>query len=488
MEMRFALFGLLALATGCGHGPSQPWFGGYAGAHRAAPKVTGFDIDNYLGAEWYGVYVNGSKLGYSVSFREKTTHNGKPAYRFGSELALALPLFRSSCYSTYLATGELVAIHSINEEGGRGSIYCGMVTDDTMTVTSSANDVQRTQAVPAPAVTLEDEIASLRLILSDPQPGASVTIKSYSLEECDTRISILTIKDKRTLLLDGSEMIVYDAKQVSQVDGGLTSVLFDRRGKALRIGFSGKRMWELRLEPEETAKNLKTAELAGYIVRPKGKMPSPTAERLRLKITGLEEEQIVADSRQQFEKMDDGAWLVTLTRDSWPAQPPALPIADPELAEFLKPTARYQSDAPVLKAKATHIVTENSDAAQVAQAICAWVYANLRIGKDVDDALGALRVGAALCKGNTALFVALCRATGLPARGVVGLAYAPTFEGFGAHAWAEVYVGRWIAADPAWGQPLASAARIKFGDEEARIRHMDRLSIEAFEDEDQQAE
>ena len=187
--------------------------------------------------------------------------------------------------------------------------------------------------------------------------------------------------------------------------------------------------------------------------------------------------------------MDDGAWLVTLTRDSWPAQPPTLPIADPELAEFLKPTARYQSDAPEIKAKARQIVGENNDSVQVAQAMCAWVYANLKADKkDSDDTLGALRRGAAGCKGDTALFVALCRAAGLPARGVVGIAYAPIIEGFGAHAWAEVYVGKWIAVDPAWGQPIASAARIKFGDEEARIRHMDRLSIEAVEDEDQQAE
>jgi len=364
------------------------------------------------------------------------------------------------------------------------------VAGDTMTIRSTVDGVEKIESVPAPAMTLDDEIAWERLICSDPVPGTSVTSKGYDLEDVKETSSVYTIKTRKTMMLDGVQTAVYDAESIKAGKPAATPMLFDKTGKLLHVTMSitGTVQAELHLEPEETAKNLTIAELAGYIIRSKGKMPLFAANRMRLKIAGLQEEQIVADSRQQFEKMDDGAWLVTLTRDSWPAQPPTLPIADPELAEFLKPTARYQSDAPELKAKARHIVIENSDAAQVAQAICAWVYASLRIGKDVDDALVALRVGGALCKGNTALFVALCRATGLPARGVVGLAYAPTFEGFGAHAWAEVYVGRWIAVDPAWGQPLASVARIKFGDEEARIRHMDRLSIEAVEDEDQQAE
>ncbi|HUS47470.1 MAG TPA: hypothetical protein VM098_05095, partial [Phycisphaerae bacterium] len=72
--------------------------------------------------------------------------------------------------------------------------------------------------------------------------------------------------------------------------------------------------------------------------------------------------------------------------------------------------------------------------------------------------------------------------------GVVGVAYAPIIEGFGAHAWAEVYVGKWIAVDPAWGQPIATTARIKFGGEEDRIKHMERLSIEAGAEDAQQAE
>jgi len=55
---------------------------------RAQPDA--LDIDRYLGTEWYGVYVNGNRSGYSISRRERTRCNGKPAYKFSSELAIHL--------------------------------------------------------------------------------------------------------------------------------------------------------------------------------------------------------------------------------------------------------------------------------------------------------------------------------------------------------------------------------------------------------------
>jgi len=497
MKTRFLLVMLLVIAAGTCAPSGRPPVGflNAGQMQRSAPKSAGLDIDRHLGTWWYGVYLDDNRCGYAVTTREKTAYNGKPAYKFRGEFVLSHALWdedgrsRNDGCSTYYATGELAETYSSDEEPGKRATWKGVVTGDIMTVTSSLDGVEKTHTVPAPAVTLEDEIASLRLILGDPQPGTTLITRGYSLEKGKVTTNTLTIRNKRTLLQNGVETVVYDGERVSHEDGTLTSILFDGTGNALQMTFLRKRRWEMRLEPEETARNLKIVELAGYTIHLKGRMPPFAAKRLRLKIAGLEQEQIVADSRQQFEKMNDGTWQVTLTQDSWPAQPAILPVKDPELAEFLKPTGRYQSDAPEIVAKARQIVGENNDSAKVAQAICTWVYANLRAdGNDVDDALGALRRGAAGCKGDTALFVALCRAAGLPARGVVGVAYAPIIEGFGAHAWAEVYVGKWIAVDPAWGQPIATTARIKFGGEEDRIKHMERLSIEAGAEDAQQAE
>lgn len=59
--------------------------------------------------------------------------------------------------------------------------------------------------------------------------------------------------------------------------------------------------------------------------------------------------------------------------------------------------------------------------------------------------------------------VALCRAVGLPAREVGGVTWVPTLGGFGYHAWVEVWVGRWVTADPSWNELPANATHILMG-------------------------
>ena len=56
----------------------------------------------------------------------------------------------------------------------------------------------------------------------------------------------------------------------------------------------------------------------------------------------------------------------------------------------------------------------------------------------------------------------------------MGIAYWPSGNGFGWHAWGEVWAnGRWYMVDPTWDQPNADAAHIKLAGggpaEQARI-------------------
>jgi transglutaminase-like putative cysteine protease len=64
------------------------------------------------------------------------------------------------------------------------------------------------------------------------------------------------------------------------------------------------------------------------------------------------------------------------------------------------------------------------------------------------------------CNEHTQLYLAVARAAGLPARGAAGLArvggkfYYP--------AWPEVYLGRWVAVDPTFGEFPADAGHLRF--------------------------
>ena len=68
--------------------------------------------------------------------------------------------------------------------------------------------------------------------------------------------------------------------------------------------------------------------------------------------------------------------------------------------------------------------------------------------KGTTDALTALRLGEASCNGKSRLFVALARATGIPARLVGGLILEPGSKKT-SHQWVEAYVGgHWVPFGP----------------------------------------
>ncbi|HEU4721863.1 MAG TPA: transglutaminase-like domain-containing protein [Gemmatimonadaceae bacterium] len=97
----------------------------------------------------------------------------------------------------------------------------------------------------------------------------------------------------------------------------------------------------------------------------------------------------------------------------------------------------------------------------VAERINRWVYDSVRksITIGVPSALATLDARRGDCNEHTQLAVALSRAAGIPARVAAGLAYV---DGkFYYHAWPEVWLERWVAIDPTFGQFPADAAHLR---------------------------
>jgi transglutaminase-like putative cysteine protease len=98
----------------------------------------------------------------------------------------------------------------------------------------------------------------------------------------------------------------------------------------------------------------------------------------------------------------------------------------------------------------------------VAQRINKWVHDSLRkeVSIGIPSALQVLRARKGDCNEHTQLFVALARASGVPARVAAGLTYV---DGkFYYHAWPEVLLRGWVAVDPTFGQFPADAAHLRF--------------------------
>jgi len=121
-----------------------------------------------------------------------------------------------------------------------------------------------------------------------------------------------------------------------------------------------------------------------------------------------------------------------------------------------------QSDDPRVIAQARQIVKEEEGDSLKIIALIDWVYANIE--KDyaisLPSAVDVLRVRRGDCNEHTALFTALARASGIPAKICMGIVYN---DGrFYYHAWPAVHLnGRWLPVDPTFGQHRADATHIK---------------------------
>jgi hypothetical protein len=108
------------------------------------------------------------------------------------------------------------------------------------------------------------------------------------------------------------------------------------------------------------------------------------------------------------------------------------------------------------------VVGLERDPKVITQKLVAWVNDSIAkaVTLGVPNALAIARTRKGDANEHTQLFVALSRSLGIPARFVSGLMY---LNGkFYYHAWAEVWLGDWVAVDPTFGQFPADAARLRF--------------------------
>lgn len=169
----------------------------------------------------------------------------------------------------------------------------------------------------------------------------------------------------------------------------------------------------------------------------------------------------VKTAEQTVEQKSAKELLLTIAaRRSGPERAIELPVKEPEFAQYLKATTEFAADNEDVKNKAKEIAGTDRDAWNVARKLADWTFKNLEWKHVASaDAAQTLATREADCSEFSALFVAMARSQGLPARMVTGLAYSG--NSFGGHAWVEVWVGKWIELDPTWGTDFVDATHIR---------------------------
>jgi len=443
------------------------------GLMRADSPLSAEELAQLIGTEWYRVTVMGQPNGYARIETALVSGDGGPRLRVTEELRILISLAgrdleaSKSQVTVYDERLRPASIELAKDELGRSSHLTATLDGDVLIVRSgpdgpgSPDPVEKRIAVPEDLSS--DLVIQARLLRGEIAVGDRFEYAVY-----DPEVEVLdrhTVAAERREMLGDTDTLLLTAS--SEKLGIEVLSWVDDGGVLLRQSVPG--LMELTLERVTEAEAL--ASLAPFEIRAQ----IPLDQRLPLvgslrevqlrvrRNVGPAVELIPATRRQEVVAEGEDA-LVSVARETPPAGDASLPlpITGESLAEFLQPTRHAQSDDPRLVETARGIIGDETDAWGAAQLLCSWVYRSMQKVASEPRPITALEALEAMrgdCTEHAILLAGLGRAVGLPTRLITGLAYVGGKLGY--HAWTEVYVGRWVEMDPAWGQMTADAGHLQ---------------------------
>jgi hypothetical protein len=197
--------------------------------------------------------------------------------------------------------------------------------------------------------------------------------------------------------------------------------------------------------------------------------------RLVVTLTGVPDRRLLlSDDRQKVEILSGDETTGYTARVTVQAMPFAeeaaakYPVTEAALEPYLKKAAYLDTDNPELRQTAATLRGGETNLYRIATRIHDWVHREMTPDPSIGvprSATDIFKRRRGVCRDYATLYAALARAAGVPTRLCGGIVYA---DGkFYYHAWAESYVGKWVAFDPTLYDPKNSgntvdATHIKF--------------------------
>ena len=433
------------------------------GAAPAVLTLRGTEKIAESSEEWWGVYFRGEKIGYATQTITPTAQG----YELRDRSVLNLNLLGSvqpAETKLAMAANQDWILQWFNFELSSRDIAFkarGAVKDNKLTLAvdsaghQSNQELTLTQA-PYLLAALKPYVVTQQL-----ESGKKFYFSTFDPSTLSQQVTTVVIEGREPIRIgDRTEPAI----KLRQSFRGISVLSWvDGQGRTLKeespAGMSLVRQSEAEAR-STSARALAldiTAQTAINVAKP---IADPQAQSaIELKLSGVDlnnfpldgGRQRLRDSRLEIRRED----LARLT-------PRKLPIADTQLAPYLRPTPFVQSDHPSLKALAKKILHGENDAHRAATKLKDWVYREIAKQPTVSipNALQVLQNKKGDCNEHTVLFNALARAAGIPAKTVVGVVYLR--GAFYYHAWSEVWLGDWVSLDSVLNQFPADVTHIKF--------------------------
>ncbi len=444
-----------------------------------------FEQEKVVAESWMGVYMEGVKVGYSHTRETVFSSQGEEFTRFISE----------SWMKVSRLGGAAVAIESAQE-----SLYLGEESPIETVVRTKMSESE----IVLKAEILADKIlfrvgdklvkespysekfylgVPVEKILREgnPEPGKTFTFPVLDPISYAIRESTVEIVGREDVLILGKRMSLWHVRtEMTSIIPIVMEEWIDEQGtiwKSIsRTSFltttSIRMPKEKALEVSEENFDIAFSS----IIRSNVRFENPQRVRAAtFELRGLKPEIVrdfpYDDGSQFFVESQEGISVIRTSSQIFREEEAVFfPVKDESLQGYLQPTTFCQSDDPEIRAEARKIVGEERNAWRAAKKIAEWVRDEMEANYDVGFATATeiLKNREGDCSEHTVIFVALCRAVGIPARAAVGIMYGDGI--FAYHMWPEVFVGKWINLDAKWlavdeetGEYFTDATHIKFG-------------------------
>ena len=437
-------------------------------AWSSSPVALAADLAQYgSSAQWRGVYYRGDKIGFSVG-QTTPTDTG---YEIREDGRLQMALLGST--SSVRIASRASVDRSFNLRGFSFSLDPGTGPTEVrgtlegrrldLVIRTSSGERRETRELaepPALALNLPRALAARGL-----QPGQTLHVSVF--DPATLRNAPMTLEVQAREIVRSAGRPVPAFRVEGRLGGITTRSWITDVGEVVREE-SPMGLLVVRETPEQArtlavpgAIQADLLESAALVPATPRRIDDPTTvARLALRIDGLSALD-PSDLQGAGQQTSGNAVEVRDPRDLRPGPAPA------DLADHLRPEPFLESDAPEIRAEARKATADARTPRLRAERLVRHVHAILEKKPTVSlpSALEVLKTRIGDCNEHTALYVAMARSLGLPARVAVGLVYLR--GAFYYHAWPEVWVeesrgrGLWLPVDPTLNQFPADATHVR---------------------------
>ena len=434
--------------------------------------------------EWFGIYQQGRKIGYahtSIKPEAETYH----LYEESELDILALGSVQriQTTINSYTTKNFLLKYFDFTMQSSVTSMNIkGAVIGKKLVLDIATGGQTRTERIPLNNPPYLSPNIKPAILLAGLEPGKKFRFSLFNPATMRSEEAMISVESSERIKIGDSDQTVYRLKETFQ--GMETTSWITQDGDTIKeesaLGYV--LLKETMTEAKKRDKEGPTVDLIALTMIPSGPIKgSSMVGYLRARLRGVLLNSFKLDGDRQ--KLT-GDVVEIRKEDVTPDY--RLPYSGKGQAEYLLPNALIQSDDRKIIDQSARILSGEKDPREAAKKLNAWVYAalNKRPVVSIPSALEVLKQREGDCNEHTALFTALARAAGIPARMTAGIVYLE--DGFYYHAWPEVWLGTWVAVDPTFNQFPADATHIRFAtgnlDRQSDIiRLVGKLKVEVLE-------